>query len=82
MGERNVDWLPPVCTLTRDRTRNSGMCLPPGIEQATLRLVGQCSNQASYPARVFALFLDLYKYTCQHHSILFQLIWIVFSMNF
>ena len=26
MGERNVDQLPPVCTLTRDRTHNLGMC--------------------------------------------------------
>ena len=27
MGERNIDQLLPTCTLTGDRTHNTGMCL-------------------------------------------------------
>ena len=26
MWERNINWLPPVYTLTRDRTHNLGVC--------------------------------------------------------
>ena len=26
MSERNIDWLPPVCALTADRTHNLVMC--------------------------------------------------------
>ena len=38
--KRNIDWLPPVCALTGDQTRNLGICpdwglnLPPfGVQQ-------------------------------------------------
>ena len=37
--ERNIDWLPPICTPTGNWTQNPGKCPDQEIQPATFRCV-------------------------------------------
>ena len=60
--ERNINWLPPIYTLTRDQTHNPRMSWL-GIELASFWCTGWCSNQLSHPARAALLFAYTIWYT-------------------
>ena len=68
MWERNIDWLLPVCALTKDWTHDPGMwadqesnlqpryVLWPGIKPTTSWYAGQRSNQVNHLVRALCCF--------------------------
>lgn len=50
MRERKINWLPPICVLTRDWTYNPGMCCGPESNHNFWCTV-QCFHQLSYLTR-------------------------------
>ena len=84
--ERNIDLLPPVCTLTRDRTCNLGMC--PDWESNTQHFGAQNDapvNWATQPGLCFFfLFLFFFSFLflsvcmCVHVR---ERLWILFLKN-
>ena len=50
MPERNIDWLPPVYTLTRDWTHNLGVCPDQGLNLQPLGVKDNApTNWATQP---------------------------------
>ena len=48
-NEREINWLPPICTLTKDRTRNLGMCSDWGSNLQTFGVQDDApTNQATW----------------------------------
>ena len=70
MWERNINWLPPIWSPTRDQNCILGKYMPwPDIETATFWCIGQCSNHNIWLIHCFISIPNYSPFAKSSHSL-------------